>query len=178
MRPCSSMIAGQPWRGSTSIRSIGGSAPAAVGGRPATDAARAAAAAGAEAAALDVLGDVRRGHAVALGQDRAGDVAPAVRVAAVIPEIARRAVERGVVAVAVGDDPVAAVDAVRGVVASAGPEREREHGDSHQGNVAGTHATAFAHSASSLLVVVDSLIRRSASTTSGCETFTRSLSSS
>src|SRR4051794_28591621 len=112
MRPCSSMIAGQPWRGSTSIRSIGGSAPAAVGGGHAADAARAPAAAGAKATAADVLGDVRRGHPVAAGQMRSGDVVAAARPPAVVPEVPRAAIERRVVVVAVRDDPVGTIDAV------------------------------------------------------------------
>src|SRR3954447_11389730 len=155
------MIAGQPWRGSTSIRSIRGSAPGV--GRDATDAASAAAARAAEAAAADVLGDVRGHDAVPARDPGAGDVAAGV--AAVVPEERARAhaAVDAVVAVAVLDDPVAAVDAVSGVVAAARREGEREHGDGHEGHVARAVATAFAHSAFSLFSV---WMRRSVSTTS------------
>src|SRR3954469_10935029 len=174
MRPCSSMIAGQPWRGSTSIRSMRRSASG-VGCRPPDAAGAAAAAAGAaEAAAADVLGDVRGGDSVAAGDPGAGHVAAGM--AAVVTEVrAGAAVERIVVAVAVRDDAVVAVDAVGGVVATARREGEREHGDGHEGHVARAVATAFAHSASSFCSV---WMRRSVSTTSGCETFARSLSNS
>src|SRR4051794_37443398 len=147
MRPCSSMIAGQPWRGSTSIRSIPRSASGVGGDAP--DAATAAAARAAEATAAGVLGDVRGGHAIASAQAHAGGVAAGV--AAVVPEerASAHAAVDAVVAVAVLDDPVVAVDAVGGVVATAGREREREHGDGHEGNVARAVATAFAHSFSS-----------------------------
>src|SRR3954463_3999840 len=140
------MIAGQPWRGSTSIRSIRGSAPGV--GRDATDAAPAAAAppaAGArapEAAAADVLGDVRGRDAIPARDPGAGDVAAGV--AAVVPEERARAPAPvdAVVAVAVLDDAVVLVDAVGGVVAAAGGEGEREHGDGHEGHIARAVATA------------------------------------
>src|SRR4051794_10043056 len=152
-----------------------GSASAAVASRDATDAAGAGARA-AEAAAAGVLGDVRAHHAITTAQAGAGDEVATARAAAVVPEVrARAAVEGVIVAVAVLHDPVGLVDAVRGVVAAAGREGEREYGDSDERHVAGSVATAFAHSASSFL---DSLwILRSASTTSGCDTFSRSLSS-
>src|SRR3954447_8014786 len=136
------------------------------------DAARLGAAAGPEPAAAGVLGDVRRGDAVAALEARAGDVAVAAEGAGPVePEERASASDRVVVAVAVLDDSVGLVHAVRGVVVpAAGGEREREHRDRHERDVAGTAATALAHSASSFSGVWWTL--RSAFTTSGCETLT------
>src|SRR3954451_2452827 len=170
------MIAGQPWRGWTSTRCIRRSASGVRG--DAADAAAARAAGAPEAAAAGVLGDVRGRYAVAAGDARPGDVAAGV--AAVVPEegggAGAAAVDRVVVAVAVLDDAVVLVDAVRRVVAAAGREGEREHGDGHERDVAGAAAGAFAHGTSS--GVVSLWTRRRASTTSGCDTFARSLSNS
>src|SRR5690349_24536877 len=99
MRPCSSMIAGQPGRGSTSIRS--NSAAPGVGGHGAADAAGARPRAGPEAAAARVLRDVRGRDAIAAAHPGAGDEArAAAHVAAVVPEVRAAAVEGVVVAVA------------------------------------------------------------------------------
>src|SRR3954454_4428351 len=148
MRPCSSMIAGQPCRGSTSILSNS----AASGVRRGTaDARGARAPGGAEAAAAGVLGDVGGRDAISAGDSGARGEAPAAaHVAAVVPEERAAAVGGVVVAVAVLDDPVGLVDAVGVVVAAARAEGEREDGYGDERDVAGAVATAFRHSASSL----------------------------
>src|SRR6476619_6806954 len=135
MRPCSSMIAGQPCLGSTSI--LSNSAAPGVRGDGAADARGAR---GAEPAAAGVLGDVGRRDAIAAGEPLARDVARAVaHVAAVVPEerAAAGAVVGVVIAVAVLDDPVGLVDTVGVVVAAARAEGEREDGDGDERDVAG-----------------------------------------
>src|SRR5213075_3183251 len=78
------------------------------------------------------------------------------------------------VAVAVLDDLVAAVDAVGAVIAAA---RARDRGGEQRHDVQGDVAGAAALAQGTSLRMSD-WTRLSASTTSGCETFARSLSSS
>src|SRR4051794_12010363 len=155
-------------------RSAPSTAPA-VGGGGAADAAGVRLAAGAEAAAARVLGDVGGRDAVAALEALAGGVAIAAdQAAAVKPEEPASARPRLVVAVPVLDDLVVLIHAVRGVVApAAGGEREGEHGDRDERDVAGPVATALTHTASSWVWLCT---LRSASATSGCETLARSLS--
>src|SRR3954453_12506368 len=157
-------------------RSAPSTAPA-VGRGGAADAAGARLGAGARAepAAARVLGDVGGRDPVAAPEALAGGVAIAAdQAAAVEPEESASARPGLVVAVAVLDDLVVLVHAVRGVVVpAAGGEREGQHGNRQERDVAGPVATALTHSAPFL---VSWCTLRSASTTSGCETLVRSLS--
>src|SRR4051794_21408234 len=166
------MIAGQPWRGSTWI--LSNSAAPGVGGDRAADARGARARGRPEPATAGVLGDVGGRHAISAREPGAGHEMPAAAATAVVPEVRAAAVEGVVVAVAVLDDAVGLVDAVGVVVAAARPEGEGEHGYGDERDVARAMATAFRHSVSLFLAWT----LRSASTTSGWETFARSLSSS
>src|ERR1044071_8179370 len=119
-------------------RSAPSTATARVRGGGAADAARLGAAAGPAAVAAGVLGDVGGGDAVAALEARAWDVAVAAEGAgAVQPEERASTSDRIVVAVAVLDDAVVAVDAVRRVVVpAAGGERGGENRDRYEGHVA------------------------------------------